>query len=323
MRWKRDLRELSKPLILISGPTGVGKSDIAVELAKVIGGEIISADSVQVYRGLDIGSAKISYSEMDGIPHHLIDVLNPDDDFDVSIFVKLATEAINTIYSHNHIPIIVGGTAFYIQALLYGIDFSEEEDQDKTYREELDKWVNDNEDGARLLWERLNSIDPDYAATVHYNNTRRVIRALEYNHHTGRLFSEYNKEQSERSSQYNFVYVGLTDDREVLYRKINARVDKMIDEGLIDEVKHLIESGYDSRYNSMNSIGYKEICSYLDGTISLEEAIDKIKLNSRHYAKRQLTWLRREKDIHFIDRSDYDTSAKVVEAILQLREYQD
>lgn len=304
----------NKPLILICGPTGVGKSDLAVKLAKDIGGEIISADSVQVYKGLDIGSAKIKKEEMSGINHYLIDCLKPDMDFGVHIFQQMAKDAIDEIYSHNNIPIIVGGTAFYIQALIYDIDFTEEDESDHSYRDELYNGVS-NEADAKALWNKLNEIDENYAAQVHYNNVKRVARALEYNHNTGRLFSDYNKEQANRSSDYNFLYIGLVDNRELLYERINKRVDIMLQNGLIDEVKGLLEAGYDNSCNSMNSIGYKEICDYLAGNLNLEDAIYKIKQNSRHYAKRQLTWLRRERDVSFINRSDYKNDDEILDKI--------
>lgn len=304
------------PLILICGPTGVGKSELGVNLAKEINGEIISADSVQVYRGLNIGSAKITEEEMKGVPHHLIDILNPDEDYGVHLFQKYAKEAIAGIYERGHIPIVVGGTAFYIQALLYDIDFTEEEKTDDSYRDELNV-IGSSDEGAKELWARLNSIDPDYASTVHYNNVKRVIRALEYNKHTGRLFSVYNREQSERESIYDHVYFALTDKRELLYDRINKRVDVMLSMGLIDEVKGLLASGYSDDLSSMSSIGYKEICAYLKGDCSLEDAVNLIKQNSRHYAKRQLTWLRRERDVEFVDRQDFKNSDDILEYIIK------
>ncbi len=305
-----------RPLILICGPTGVGKTDLSVKLAKLINGEIISADSVQVYRGLDIGSAKVTKAEMDGVPHYLIDILNPDEEYGVHLFQKLALEAIDKIYANGHIPIIAGGTAFYIQALLYDIDFTEENTEDHSYREELINGVVTTED-AIALWNRLNEADPEYANNTHYNNVKRVARALEYINNTGRKFSEYNAEQANKTSKFDFSYFGLIDDRELLYDRINRRVDKMIKDGLVDEVKSLIEAGYGSELNSMSSIGYKEICEYLKEELSLEEAILLIKQNSRHYAKRQLTWLRRERDVIFINRQDYESDDEILKYILK------
>lgn len=305
----------SKPLILICGPTGVGKSNLAVSLCHKINGEIISADSVQVYKGLDIGSAKVTDEEKQGITHYLIDCLNPDEDFAVNIFQQMAKDAIDEIYSKGKIPVIVGGTAFYIQALLYDINFTEEEENEHEYRDFLLNSAS-TEEGAVKLWNQLNTIDPDYAQITHYNNVKRVARALEYNHNTGRLFSEYNKEQSEKESDYNFIYVGLIDERKKLYDRINKRVDTMINNGLVNEVKTLRDMGYSSALNSLSSIGYKEIGEYLDGHITLEDAIEDIKKNSRHYAKRQLTWLRRERNVTFYNRSDYSEDIEIIESII-------
>ena len=316
MRWKRGLRGLlvnsfdknvikntDRPLILICGPTGVGKSELAISLAKEIDGEIISADSVQVYRGLNIGSAKITKEEMQDVKHYLIDCLDPDKDFGVHIFKQMAEDAIKTIYANGHVPIVVGGTAFYIQALLYDIDFSEEGESDHSFRDELIASVTD-EQSAILLWSKLKEIDSKYADSVHYNNVKRVARALEYNHHTGRLFSDYNEEQSKRESVYNHLYFALNDDRDILYDRINRRVDKMIENGLVDEVKGLLDI-YDRNLSSLSSIGYKEIGAFLSRELEYNQAIELIKQNSRRYAKRQLTWLRKEADVIFIDRNSY------------------
>lgn len=303
-----------QPVILICGPTGVGKSDLAVELALRIGGEIISADSVQVYRGLDIGSAKITTEEMCGVKHHLIDIIDPDEEYGVNVFQTMAARAISKIAENGHIPIVVGGTAFYIQALMYGIDFTEEEDNDRSYRNSLME-LGATTEGAMKLWDELNLIDSEYAASTHYNNVKRVVRALEYYHNTGRRFSDYNREQSERLPVYDCSYFALTDDRELLYERINKRVDVMVKNGLVDEVKGLLDKGYDQHLNSMSSIGYKEICEYLSGNCPYDEAIDMIKQNSRHYAKRQLTWLRREKDVLFINRQDYPDNEGILDYI--------
>lgn len=288
-----------RKLVIISGPTAVGKSDISIKLAKRIGGEIISADSVAVYRGLDIGSAKLSADEMQGIKHYLIDCLEPTDDFDVSVFQKLANEAVDEIYSHGKIPIMVGGTAFYIQALIYGIDFTGE-DHDDSYRKSLEEF------SPEQLYAMLTDVDPDYAQSVHMNNKKRVIRALEYNHFTGDLFSRYNKEQSEKTPLFDFNYFVLDDNRERLYERIDKRVDKMIQMGLVEEVRGLKAGGYTTDMVSMQGIGYKEIFSYLNGECSLSQAIEDIKLGTRHFAKRQLTWFRHEKDTQFINKGDFN-----------------
>ncbi|MCR5799534.1 MAG: tRNA (adenosine(37)-N6)-dimethylallyltransferase MiaA [Lachnospiraceae bacterium] len=298
-----------KKMIIITGPTAVGKSDISIKLAKRINGEIISADSIQVYRGLDIGSAKISESEREGVKHYLIDCLDPDEYFDVTGFVKLAEDASEKIYAKGKLPIMVGGTAFYIQAFLKGVDF-DEENHDMTYRESLAELDEDE------LYDTLKSVDPDYAATVHKNNKKRVIRALEYNHFTGKMFSGYNSEQSEKPGLYDDHYFVLTDKRELLYDRIDKRVDKMMN-GLVEEVKGLMDSGYGPELKSMQSIGYREICEYLNGTCTLQEAADNIKTSTRHYAKRQLTWFKREKNAVFINRSDFDgDNDKIVDHIV-------
>lgn len=299
-------------LIIIAGPTAVGKSDISIELARKIDGEIISADSVQIYRGMDIGSAKIKPEEMKGVKHHLIDCLNPDEDFGVNVFQSMASDAAKQIEAAGKIPILVGGTAFYTQALLYGIDFDGEADHDDSYRNELTVKA-ENEAGRIKLHEMLESIDPAYAAITHYNNSKRVIRALEYYRYTGELFSEYNKREREKEAIYDAKYFAITDDRDVLYERINKRVDVMIEEGLIEEVKKLREAGYSDKLPSMQSIGYKEINSYLNHETALDEAIALIKQNTRHLAKRQLTWLRRERDVIWIDRQTGDVQEKIYE----------
>lgn len=289
-----------KPLIIVAGPTAVGKSDIAVKLAKKIGGQIISADSMQVYRGMDIGSAKIMPHEMDGIKHYLIDVLDPTEEFNVVLFQKLAKEAIYNIYSDGCIPIIVGGTGFYIQSVLYDIDF-ENNDAPGTYRQSLEQEAIKN--GADYLFEKLRAVDPKSCETIHKNNIKRVIRALEFFHETGKPISEHNEEQRAREYAYNAAYFVLNDERDLIYHKIDIRVDKMIEAGLVDEVKKLKSMGLCSTDISMQGLGYKEILDYLDGNISLDEAIYIIKRDSRHFAKRQLTWFKREPDAVWIDKS--------------------
>ena len=292
------------PLIIIAGPTAVGKSDMAVKLANRINGEIISADSMQVYRGMDIGSAKITKEEMGGIRHHLIDILDPSEEFNVVLFKEFAKKAIEDIRSRDKIPIVVGGTGFYIQALLYDIDFSESEGFDEEYRKELEKIK--KEKGIEALFEMLRSVDPKTCEVIHMNNTKRVYRALEYFHETGKTMSEHNAKQHEKEAFYDFKYFVLTDDREVLYSRIDKRVDLMIEKGLLNEVKVLKDKGYVKTQVSMQGLGYKEILSYLDGELSLDEAVYIIKRDSRHFAKRQLTWFKRERDVIWINKSDYE-----------------
>ena len=294
---------MKKPLIIITGPTAVGKTDLSISLAKKIGGEIISADSMQVYRGLDIGSAKITTEEMDGVFHHLIDILDFDEEFNVFLFKELAEKSIEDIYSRGNIPIICGGTGFYIQALLYDVSFSKEDNS--KIRAELEKRV-DNE-GAKVLYKELHEIDPKSAEIIHPNNVKRIIRALEYFKLNGKLFSEHNETEKQKESPYNFMYFVIDDDRELLYQRINKRVDVMLSKGLVDEVKKLYEKGLRIGMTSAEGIGYKQLLPYLEGEISLDEATEKIKQDSRHYAKRQLTWFRREKETTWVDRAEFDS----------------
>ncbi len=289
-----------KNLVVITGPTAVGKTDISIKLAKEINGEIISADSIQVYKGLDIGSAKITEDEMDGVKHYLIDVLEPTDDFDIYTFKQMAEEAIEEIYAKGKAPIIVGGTGFYIQSVLYDVDF-EETEVDMEYRKELEELAKIN--GNKYVHEMLEEVDPEYAAGIHPNNLKRVIRALEFYHENNIPLSKHNAEQKENESPYNFAYYVLNDDRDVLYDRINKRVDLMFDKGLVDEVKGL---GLNNSNQSMQGIGYKEVLDYLNGNLSLEETKELIKKNTRHFAKRQLTWFRREKVVQMIDYRDFD-----------------
>ncbi len=287
-----------KDLVVIAGPTAVGKSSLAVKLAKKINGSIISADSMQVYRGMDIGTAKISKDEMDGIPHFLIDVLDPEEDFNIVRFKEMATEAINEISDEGRIPMIVGGTAFYIQSVLYGIDFSETEELTK-YREELAELIDDK--GSEYVHKMLEDVDPVAASKIHHNDHKRMIRALEYNKQTGKRISEHNETSHDNDALYNFCYFFLDDDRQKIYDRINRRVDKMIEDGLVDEVRALMDKGLTSGNVSMHGLGYKEIIDHLDGKCDLETAVSLIKQGSRHFAKRQLTWSRRERDIIRID----------------------
>ena len=296
-------------LIVLTGPTAVGKSKLSIELAGKIGGEIISADSMQVYKYMNIGTDKISKENMGGIPHHLIDFLDPKEDFNVFMFQKLVKEAIADISSRGKIPILVGGTGFYIQAVLYDIDFTET-DEDNTIRSELEERV--RKEGTSGIYEELKSVDPESALLIHENNSKRVIRALEYYKKTGKKISEHNKEQSEKTSPYDFYYFVLTDDREVLYSRIDKRVDARIEEGLVDEVKELMQMDIPKTATSMQSLGYREIFGYLDGEYDLDRAIYLIKRNTRHFAKRQLTWFRREKDVRWIDKSAFGRDDNLV-----------
>ena len=340
---KEKLNIDSKPLIILTGPTAVGKTDLSIKLAKALDGEIISADSAQVYKGLDIGSAKVTEEEMQGVPHHLIDVYEPDFPFDVTVFKDEAKKAVEDIYSRGRIPIIVGGTGFYIQALLYDISFDESEENGayladfeeelrkqgasgETFREVLENFVelsntksidknvsneldeiNENK-ALDILYSKLTEIDPDSTKVIHKNNYRKVIRALEFYHFYGEPISAHNSREREKSSAYNSFYFVLNMNRDRLYERINKRVDIMINNGLVEEVKQLKEQGLTRDMTSMQAIGYKEIYDALETGSSIEEAAEQIKLNTRHFAKRQLTWFRREKDVIWLDRDEFSNN---------------
>ena len=303
-----------KPMIILTGPTAVGKTDLSIQLAKAINGEIISADSMQVYRHMDIGSAKVTPEEMDGVPHHLIDVLEPEEEFNVVVFQKLAKEALTGIYERGHIPIIVGGTGFYIQALLYDIDFTEN-DGDTAIREELEELAQMK--GAGYLHQMLQEIDPESAAAIHQNNVKRVIRAIEFYRQTGTKISLHNEQEREKQSPYQFLYYVLDTDRKALYERIDRRVDLMMEHGLVDEVKHLADMGCTRDMVSMQGLGYKEILDYLSGEITLEEAVYILKRDTRHFAKRQITWFKRERDVRWLELVQFQNDRKkVLEHIL-------
>lgn len=293
----------NKKLVILTGPTAVGKSAISIALAGEIGGEIISADSMQVYRHMDIGSAKILPEEMGGVPHHLLDILEPTEEFNVVIFQKMAKAAMEEIYKRGHIPILVGGTGFYIQAILYDIDFTRN-DEDTSLRTQLEELVRTQ--GSETLYEQLKQIDPESCETIHANNVKRVIRAIEFYQKTGKKISQHNREQRENISPYNFAYFVLNDDRAALYEKIDRRVDEMLGQGLVDEVEKLKAMGCTRDLVSMQGLGYKEILDYLNGDCSLEEAVYLIKRDTRHFAKRQLTWFRREKEVIWVDKQNFD-----------------
>lgn len=328
MSWKKSLSELldrkkervimKKSLVILTGPTAVGKTELSINLAKAIGGEIISADSMQVYKEMDIGTAKIMPDEMQGVPHYLVDEFSPDEEFHVVKFKEYANSYMEQIYEKGKIPIIVGGTGFYIQALLKDVSFDENK-EDKAYREELQDFA--KEHGTTALHEKLREVDPESADTIHENNIKRVIRALEFYHLTGKKISKHNEEEKEKESPYNFVYFVLTNDREVLYERIDKRVDLMMEKGLLKEVAALKKKGYSKDLVSMQGLGYKEIYAYLDGEISLEEAVYILKRDTRHFAKRQLTWFRREKDVIWVDKSLFSDEEKVLSFCLaKLRE---
>ena len=305
-----------RPLIILTGPTAVGKTAASIGLAKAVGGEIISADSMQIYRHMDIGSAKITEEEMQGIPHYLVDVLDPEEAFNVVRFQEMAKAAMQKIHDNGHIPIVVGGTGFYIQALLYDIDFTEN-DSDFSFREELEKTA--REKGAEYLHSLLKQADPEAAEQIHPHNIKRVIRALEFNRKTGQKISTHNEQERRKQSPYEFAYFVLTDNREALYARIDRRVDKMMEQGLLEEVRALKDRGIARESVSMQGLGYKELLAYLDGEIPLEEAVRIIKRDTRHFAKRQLTRFRRERAVIWIDRQEIgQEEEKIVDYMLNV-----
>jgi tRNA dimethylallyltransferase len=297
-------------LLVIIGPTAVGKTKLSVEMAKQFNGEIISGDSMQIYRGMDIGTAKIKEDEMDGIPHHLIDIQNPDESFSVAEFQQLVRAKISEIAEKGKLPIIVGGTGLYIQSVIYDYQFSDAP-ADEAFRIKLEE--KEREIGSDALHQELSELDPESAAQIHPNNIRRVIRALEIYHCTGKLMSEFQKQQ-EPDLLYNTALVGLTMDRELLYERINSRVDLMMNEGLLEEVKDLYQQGL-RECQSIQAIGYKEIYEYFDGLVSLEQAVENLKQNSRRYAKRQLTWFRNKMNVEWFEMSDVRNFTKKITEI--------
>lgn len=303
-----------KPLIILTGPTSVGKTSLSISLAKAVNGEIISADSMQVYKYMDIGTAKITSKEMEDIPHYLISEFMPDEEFNVVKFQKYAKDYINAIYEKNKIPILVGGTGFYIQAVLYDIDF-EESNSDYSYREELTQLAINM--GPLFLHELLTKVDPSSAEAIHPNNLKRIIRALEYVKQTGEPISAHNEEQRNRKSPYLYRYFVLNKERSNLYEAINNRVDIMINNGLVNEVKQLLDMGYTKDMVSMQGLGYKELIDFIEGHYSLEEAIYKLKKDTRHYAKRQLTWFKREKDVTWVNKDNFTKEDEILEFLLE------
>lgn len=304
-----------RPMIVLTGPTAVGKTETSLQLARAIGGEIISADSMQVYRHMDIGTAKIRPEQMQGIRHYLVDEWEPDEEFNVMIFQKKVKEYLADIYSRGKIPILVGGTGFYIQAVLYDIAFTENQGEDR-YRRKLQQAA--KEQGEFVLHEKLRQVDPESAEAIHPNNIKRVIRALEYFYFTGEKFSAHNAAERAKGSPYQFLYVVLNMNRERLYERIDLRVDQMIEEGLVEEVQTLLQKGYDRSLVSMQGLGYKEIAAALEGECTLEEAVYCIKRDTRHFAKRQLTWFRREREAVMLDKENYANVEDLVKEIVNL-----
>ena len=301
-------------LIILAGPTASGKTSVSIDLAKRIGGEIISADSMQVYRGMDVGTAKIKTDEMQGVKHYLINVLDPTEDFNIVKFQNMVKYSIEEIKQNGHIPILVGGTGFYIQSVIYDIDFDTQDDNGdirKALEEEYDKM------GADFMYEKLKKIDSVSAENIHKNNKKRIIRAIEYFLINNALISAHNESQRKKDSPYDFRFFVLNPPRDILYDRINQRVDKMVEEGLVREVKDLKNAGLSIENISMQGIGYKEILEYLDGEITLDEAVDKIKQNTRHMAKRQVTWFKREKDVIYINPFEFENNEKIVDYMVE------
>lgn len=304
-------------LIVLAGPTAVGKTKLSLELAKAVNGEIISADSMQIYKYMDIGTAKITQEEMSGIQHHLIDLIDPREEWNVMLFQKHAKQCVQEIYSRGKVPLLVGGTGFYIQALLYDIQFAEYEDHGKesSIRKSLEQLV--KEKGSEHLHRCLQEVDESSARSIHHNNVKRVIRALEYFQQTGEKFSLHNEAQRIRTSSFQSLYFVLNDDRSKIYQNIDQRVDQMILNGLLDEVEQLCKMGYTKDLVSMQGLGYKEVIRYFNGELSLEEAVNLIKRDTRHFAKRQLTWFKREQEVHWINRNELGSDAFILEEMIK------
>lgn len=304
---------MKKRLLIIAGPTAVGKTDTAIILANKLNGEIISADSMQIYRHMDIGTAKPTLEERKGIPHHLIDVVNPDENFSVAEFQKMAKCIIDDLALKGKLPIIAGGTGLYINSLIYDMDFTQSV-SNWQLREQLQKEA--NEMGNEFVYNKLKDIDINAANRIHPNNLKKVIRAIEVYYETGDKIGDFSKDIN-LNDEYEFFLVGLIRDREELYNRINMRVDIMIEQGLIEEVKKLLNLGYSKELVSFKGLGYKEIIRYLEEEYDLDEAINILKRDTRRYAKRQLTWFRRYSDINWYNISNYSSSEKLAEDIIK------
>lgn len=294
---------MAEKILVVTGPTATGKTALSVELAKKLGGEIVSADSMQIYRGMDIGTAKVTKAEMQNIPHHMIDIADPSEDYSVSRYVEEADAAVRGILSRGRLPIVAGGTNLYIDSLIAGLDFAEKA-EDAALRESLNKQYDDM--GGEAMLEHLRGFDPERAAKLHPADKRRIVRAVEIYILTGETITRHDEETKKRPKRYDAVKIALTfADRAVLYDRINARVDKMVSDGLFDEVKGLLDSGLSPESTSMQAIGYKEPAAYFRGEMSRDAAIELIKLSSRRYAKRQLTWLRRDTTVLWHERQSF------------------
>ncbi|KDR95250.1 tRNA dimethylallyltransferase [Peptoclostridium litorale DSM 5388] len=305
------------PLIIIAGPTAVGKTDLSIKLAHKYNTSIISADSMQIYRHMDKGTAKPSIEEMDGVNHYMIDVVEPSEDFSVAEFCRLAEGYIEDIHSNGHIPIVAGGTGLYINSLLYDMDFSSSQSNEKL-RKELRDFA--NEHGPEKLHEKLRAVSPENADNIHPNNVKRVIRALEIYYETGNEKKDFAS-APKPSTKYDPILIVLNRDREHLYSRINKRVDIMMEDGLLDEVRQLLEMGCTQNMISMRGIGYKEIICHLEGLYFLEEAVEEVKLNSRRYAKRQLTWFRRYDFAKWFNIDEFDDYSALEKSVIDYIEH--
>ncbi|MGL4761917.1 MAG: tRNA (adenosine(37)-N6)-dimethylallyltransferase MiaA [Sarcina sp.] len=304
---------MNNKILVIAGPTAVGKTDISIQLAKRLNGEIISTDSMQIYKHMDIGSAKISKEEMDGVVHHLIDFIDPANEFSVSEFQTLAKEAIDDIISRGKLPILAGGTGLYINSIICTMNFAEGE-KDETYRNQLEDLA--LEKGNDFVHSLLKEIDLDSYNSIHPNNVKRVIRALEVYKQSGKPFSAFKEENNMYKCDYDVFYYVLNMDREKLYSRINLRVDIMMEKGLVEEVKMLSNMGLTYENQSMKGIGYKEVLAYINNEIDLDTAIDMVKQGSRNYAKRQLTWFRKDPRAKIIDKDLFDSEEEIIEKII-------
>jgi tRNA dimethylallyltransferase len=301
-----------KKILVIVGPTAVGKTYVSIELAKKFNTEIISADSMQVYKYMDIGTAKVTEQEACGVKHHMIDLIDPDEEFSVSEFQKMAEKHIEEIHNKAKLPIIIGGSGLYLNSLLYDLDFANVKSDEKVKKYYTEYY---EEHGVDKLYELLINVDPQACEKIHKNNVKRVIRALEVCHITGKKFSDMSTDIRKPSNKYDFKIIGLEMERDLLYQRINKRVDLMFEEGLVDEVKELVDKGYTMDLSSMRGIGYKEIIEYLEGKVTKEEAIETLKTNTRHFAKRQFTWFKADKNIEWFDLTTLSDIDLIVENI--------
>ena len=297
---------MNTELLIITGPTACGKTAVSVEAAKLLNGEIISADSMQVYKGMDIGTAKVTPEETQGVPHHLIDELYPDEEFNVAVFQQYAKNYITDIKSRGKLPIIAGGTGFYINAVLYDNDFAKQKDAENDIRAELQTFADKN--GAEALHDMLRTVDPASADKIHQNNIKKVIRAIEFYRLNGRPISEHNAEEKQRTAAYNAKLFVLDMDRKRLYDRIEKRIDIMLEQGLLQEVENLLKK-YSPALVSMQGIGYKEFVPYFNGECTLDRTVYTLKANTRHFAKRQLTWFRHQcPDVIWVDMDKFDAN---------------